>query len=82
MNVNIDNSDIVKASQRGLELLRSDIATPNKWNADLLCLDLLLQNIVDGRMVVQPAEQLPEMKVVPKAVHDIDGDNGEQKTAN
>jgi hypothetical protein len=68
MNVNIDANDIIEAAKRGLELLRSDIQTPNRWNAELVCLDLLLQNVVEGRMEIRQVEQTPPMSIDPNNI--------------
>lgn len=70
MNISIDNNDILKAAQRGVELLRSDVSIPAAWKTELVCLDMLLQNIIDGRFECKPVESLQSISVEPKKVDD------------
>lgn len=58
MQVNIDNNDIMTAARRGLELLRNEsISIPAAWKNELVCLDMILQNVIDGQFVITPVEQ-------------------------
>lgn len=69
MNLNIDAQDILKAAERGVQLLKSDdVITPNSWNADLVCLALILQQVVDNNMEIKPVERVTGVNVVPKKV--------------